>query len=255
MLEVLVAVELLVVGVGDGIEFRLILWCEHGLGVAPEVGTGHGDDVCLAARNELTQVRTQLVVGIGRNVVKLVDGDQTVVERLDTVGINREAEGGVGADQHLVVAVEECAQRLNLAAIVVARRVAKVPLGFDLPVGPEAVLRQQLVVEAGTDGLLGHDDDGLLNALILELVECHEHQRTALARRGRRLDEQVLLAAFLVGAFLHGPHSKRIGLSRCAVAGVGNGNGRYGLDLVAHGLAPALRFLPLAGAPEAVISV
>jgi hypothetical protein len=55
----------------------------------------------------------------------------------------------VGADQHLVVAFEERAQRLDLAAVVVARRVAQVPLGLDLPVGPEAVLRQRLVVEAG----------------------------------------------------------------------------------------------------------
>ena len=187
--------------------------------------------------------------------MELIDRDQSVVERFHAVGIDREAEGRMGADQHLVVAFEECAQRLDLATIVVAWRVAQVPLGLDLPVGPEAVLRQRLVVEAGTYGLLRHNDDGLLQALVLELVECHEHQRTALARCGRRLDEQVLLAPLLVGPLLHGPHPKSIGLGRCAVSGVGDGNGRYGLDLVAHALAPALRFLPLAGAAEAVILV
>jgi hypothetical protein len=46
----------------------------------------------------------------------------------------------MGADQHLVVALEERAQRLHLAAVVVARRVAQVPLRLDLPVGPEAEL-------------------------------------------------------------------------------------------------------------------
>ena len=45
LLEVFVAVELLVVGVGDGVELRLVLRGEHGLGVAPEIGAGHGDDV------------------------------------------------------------------------------------------------------------------------------------------------------------------------------------------------------------------
>ena len=255
MLEVLVAVELLVVGIGDGIELRLILRCEHGLGVATEVGAGHCNDVCLAPREELPQVQAELVVRVGRNVVELIDRDQSVVERLHAVGIDREAEGRMGADQHLVVAFEECAKRLDLAAVVVAWRVAQVPLGFDLPIGPEAVLRQRLVVEAGPDGLLGHDDDGLLDALVLELVECHEHQRTALARSGWRLDQQVLLAPFLVGPLLHGTHPKRIGFSRCAVAGVGDGDGRCRLYLVAHALAPALLFFPLADVVVAVILV
>lgn len=211
--------------------------------------------MCVLPRAKNCPVQAELVVRVGRNVVELIDRDQSVVERLHAVGIDRKAEGRMGADQHLVVAFKECAQRLDLPAVVVAWRVAQVPLGFDLPVGPEAVLRQRLVVEAGADGLLRHNDDGLLQALVLELVECHEHQRTALARCGRRLDEQVLLAPLLVGPLLHGPHPKHIGLGRCAVAGVGDGNGRYGLDLVAHALAPALRFLPLAGAAEAVILV
>ena len=59
----------------------------------------------------------------------------------------------------------------------------------------------------------------------MELVEGDEHERPALARSGRRLDQQILLAALLVGALLHRPHAKRIGLGRAAVAGVGNRNG------------------------------
>ena len=53
------------------------------------------------------EVLAQLVVGVGRDVVELVDRDQPVVEGLDAELLDREAEGGVGADQHLVVAVEE----------------------------------------------------------------------------------------------------------------------------------------------------
>ena len=65
LLEVLVAVELLVVGVGDSIELRLILRREHGLGVATEVGAGHGNDVSLAPCEELPQVQAELVVRVG----------------------------------------------------------------------------------------------------------------------------------------------------------------------------------------------
>ncbi len=64
LLQVLVAVELLVVGVGDGIELGLILRREHGFGVAPEVGAGHGDDVRLAPREELPEVQAELVVRV-----------------------------------------------------------------------------------------------------------------------------------------------------------------------------------------------
>jgi hypothetical protein len=65
LLEVLVAVELLVIRVGDGIELRFVLWDQHGLGVAPEVGAGHGDDVRLAARDELPEVQAEFVVRVG----------------------------------------------------------------------------------------------------------------------------------------------------------------------------------------------
>ena len=107
LLQILVAVELLIVGVGDGIELRLVLRGQHGLGVASEIGAGHRDDMHLVARDELPEMLAQLVVGIGRNVVELVHRDQPVVERLDAELIDGEAEGRVGADQHLVVAFEE----------------------------------------------------------------------------------------------------------------------------------------------------
>ena len=57
LLEVLVAVELLVVGVGDGIELRFVLRGQYGLGVATEIGAGHRDDVRLAPREELPEVQ------------------------------------------------------------------------------------------------------------------------------------------------------------------------------------------------------
>jgi hypothetical protein len=47
-------------------------------------------------------------------MVKLVDGDQPVVERLDAQFLDREAEGGMGADQHLVVAGQELATAFDL---------------------------------------------------------------------------------------------------------------------------------------------
>ena len=117
MLQIFVAVQLLIVGVGDGIELRLVLRGQHRLGVAPEVGAGHRDDMHLVAGDELAEMLAELVVGIGRDVVKLVHGDQPIVERLDAELVHGEAESRMGADQHLVVAFEECADRIDLAAV------------------------------------------------------------------------------------------------------------------------------------------
>ena len=78
------------------------------------------------------EMQAQLVVGVGRDVVELVHRDQPVVERLDAELVHGEAEGRVGADQHLVVAFEERADRVDLAAIVRAGRIAEVPFRLDV---------------------------------------------------------------------------------------------------------------------------
>ena len=124
--------------------------------------------ICTRSRAmNCAEMLAELVVGIGRDVVELVHGDQPVVERLHAELVHGEAEGGVGADQHLVVAFEERADRIDLAAVVRAGRVAEVPFRLDVPVGPKAELGQRLVVEARADGFLRHDDDRLLEPLIV----------------------------------------------------------------------------------------
>jgi hypothetical protein len=98
-LQIFVAVELLVVGVGDGIELRFILRHQHRLGITAEVRTGHGDDMHAVAGDELAEMNPQLVVRISRNMMELVDGNQPVIERFDAKLIDGEAEGGMGTNQ------------------------------------------------------------------------------------------------------------------------------------------------------------
>ena len=139
--------------------------------------------------------------------MKLVHRDQPVVELLNAEFVHGEAEGRVCADQNLVVAIEERAEGIDLPAIVGAGRIAEVPFWRNNPVSPEAVFGQWLVIEARADGFFRHHDDDLFDALIGELVERNEHERSALARSRGRFDEKILLAAPFIGALLHGPHA------------------------------------------------
>jgi hypothetical protein len=180
----------------------------------------------LVPRDELPQVQAELVVGVGETWWN----SSTAISRSSNASTPNlsTAKRKVAWVQTSTLSSlsRKRADRLDLAAVVVARRVAQVPLAARPPVGPEAVLGQRLIVEAGADGLFRHDDDGLLQALVVQLVERDKHQRAALARGRRRLDEQVLLAALLIGALLHRPHAQGIGLGRCAVARIGDGDGR-----------------------------
>ena len=73
-----------------------------------------------------------------------------------------------------------------------------------------------------SDGFFRNNDNCLFEPLILQLVEGDEHERAALARCRRRLDEKILLAALLKGALLHRSHAELVGLGRGAIAGIGN---------------------------------
>ena len=125
----------------------------------------------------------------------------------------------MGADQCLVGAIQKLAHRIHLRLghprLVHARSVAQVPLWGYLPIQIEAMLAQGFIGEAAADGTLGHHDDGLLHALVVELVQRDEHQRAGLARCRRRLDQQILLTALGIGALLHGAHPQRVGLAGC----------------------------------------
>src|SRR3546814_14751503 len=90
----LIAVQLLIINVGDAIELGFITGGQHGLGVAPEIAAGHRNDMHFIPRDELRKVLAQLVAGVGGNMVELVHRDQPIIEGGDAEFLHREAEGG-----------------------------------------------------------------------------------------------------------------------------------------------------------------
>src|SRR3546814_12215198 len=76
----------------------------------------------LVASDKLTKLFAQHIIWVGGNMVKLVHRDQAVVERLHAEALHREAEGGMGADQHLVITFKERADAVDLAALLAGSR-------------------------------------------------------------------------------------------------------------------------------------
>ena len=72
--QVPIAIELLIIVVGDRKETGLILLPQHGQTVTPEIATGHGHDVSRGVVHHpsyhIAQVRLRICAG----VVKLVNG-------------------------------------------------------------------------------------------------------------------------------------------------------------------------------------
>ena len=237
-LQILVAIELLVVGVGDGLELGFVFRRKHWDRITPEIAARHRHDMRLVASDQLRKLRAETVARIGGDVVEFVDSYQAVVECFRAKLVECEAERRMSADEHLFVARKEFADRLDLRlrdlGVIGSRRVAQVPLRGDVPVSEETGLAQWFAVKACADRAFGHADDGLADILVRQLVERYEHERARLARGRWRFDQQILLAALLIGLCLHRAHAQLVRLGRRAGLGSRERYGGNDLILGAH---------------------
>src|SRR5207302_10988170 len=106
-------------------------------------------------------------------------------ESLGPTSVRGEPAAGLRTDQRLVLAAHKLPYSIHRAITVAPRRVAEVPLRRNMPIGEETELAQWLVVKTRADASFRHDDDRLLEFLVVQLVERDKHQRPALARRRR----------------------------------------------------------------------
>jgi ATP-dependent DNA helicase RecG len=170
-------------------------------------------------------------------IVAICAGDYLTLQQL-AVLLGRNPRGL--QEQHLIAARQKLAHRVHLrlghARLIDAGGVAQIPLRRHPPIPIKTGLAQRFVGKAAADGTLGHHDDGLLQTLVAQLVERDEHQGPRLPRCRRRLDEQILFAAFGIGALLHRAHTQRVGLGRCARARRGDRHRRngVGIDWIGH---------------------
>ena len=87
------------------------------------------------------ELAAQTVIGIAANVMKLINGDQPIIEGSDPQFINGKAEGRVGANQHRITTHKEFADCFNLGSgnfqLIDPGRIAEIPLRLDGPIGPK----------------------------------------------------------------------------------------------------------------------
>jgi hypothetical protein len=109
----------------------------------------------LVARDELAKVLAQLVVGVGGDVVELVHRDQRLSNASMPKPVHREAEGRMGADQHLVIAFKETAPTLLTLPPSSPGALQRFHFGATVQSAQKAELGQRLIGEAGADAFSG----------------------------------------------------------------------------------------------------
>ena len=208
--QILVAVQLLIVVIGNGIEPGLVLYSQHGYAVAAEVRTRHRHDMPRRVVHHASHHITQIRVGISRGMVKFIDSQERVVEVLVRYLLHAIAQRGVGTHQNLCSRLtEEFYEAAFLVFLVL--HIRQVEVGSHLPVGKESVGPQFRVLKRAPDALFRHRHHHLLQSLMHQLVQSDEHQRTAFARCWRSLNQQETLLPGLVSLGLHLTHTQSVG--------------------------------------------
>ncbi|GCD64298.1 hypothetical protein NBRC3278_3391 [Acetobacter pasteurianus NBRC 3278] len=116
LFQILIPVQLLIVGVGDCLEFPFIFRGQHSNGIPTEIGASHGDDVRFPTGNQLIEIISQPVFRVGTDMVEFIYRHQTPIECRDTQFFRREPERRVGANQSLIFTLQKLANSFDLGA-------------------------------------------------------------------------------------------------------------------------------------------
>ena len=173
-----------------------------------------------AVHDALQQLAQSAAVHIGRDMMKLIDGEHTSVEHGCRQSLEREPQGRMRTDQHRIRCIHEGDELVDLAAG--ATRRAEIVLRIDCPVSKEAKLCELSGGERRTNRPLRHGDNHLLAPLVVQLVEPHKHERTGLTRCRWRLHQQVLCGTTGEHSLLHRAHTELVGIYAVAGSSVFN---------------------------------
>ena len=187
ILQIPIAIQLLIVVIGDRMESGLVLHSQHRNTIATKVTARHGHDMPCGVVHHASHHIAKVRVGISRGMVELINGQQCVVEVLIRDFLHAVAQRGVGTHQDLRALLMEEFDEAPLLVLLVLH-VRQVEVGCHLPVSEEALWHQPCVLKRASNALFRHGHHHTFQSLVHQLVQGDEHQRTALARCWRSFD-------------------------------------------------------------------
>ncbi|CDE52477.1 unknown [Sutterella sp. CAG:351] len=228
-LQIFVAVQLFVVGIGDLSELCFILRRQNRYGVTPEIRACHRDDMGGGARHQITHNAAQNVAFLCRGMVKFVDCDQRLVKLPSTSGsVISKPKGCMSADEGSRRRIfEEFDHAVYLTLVSWS---AEVVARIDLPIGKETMRGKVCILKGTANRHLGHGNNDFFQSLLEQLIERDEHESTGLTRSRRGFDKKILRIPLFISTGLHLTHAHVI-WSR-AFAGLGITNGKNICHLV-----------------------
>ena len=96
--QVLIAVELLIIGVSDGIKARLVCGQQDWHRIAAKIAAGHGDHMHPIPRDEIIKLLAKNVVVARRNMVEFIHRNQPIIKGRHPELFHCKAESRMGAD-------------------------------------------------------------------------------------------------------------------------------------------------------------
>lgn len=161
---------------------------------------------------------------VSAHVVELVNGHEHVIKIGGGELFVGETQRGVRAHQHRIGAVfQEPGEGLDFAGVRAGR--AQVISRVHRPVGKEPVRGKVRAGEGLADRALRHSHNHLAYALVVQLIQGNKHERAALARSRRGLNQQVLRTTMLIHSLLHLTHAQLIRIHTTTRLGIADVHG------------------------------
>ena len=148
--QVFVPIELFVVIVSYRVETVFVVRTKYRHTIATEVRASHGYYVRIGLCHQSVNQITQTAIGIGRNMVKFVNGQQAVSKRLIAEFLCRKAQSSVCANQNFSLCVgSKFFKPFDLALLILC--IAQVVILRHAPIGKETELMLESLVKRITD--------------------------------------------------------------------------------------------------------
>ena len=146
ILQILIAIQLLIIIIGNGEESGFILCPQHWNAITTEVTSSHGYNVSCRVVHHSAHHIAQIRIGICTGMVELIDGQQYIIESIVAQFLGSITQGGMGTNKYLSSVVLEELLETSLFILLVLY-VCQIEIRWYFPIGKESSTYQIGVLE------------------------------------------------------------------------------------------------------------